>query len=417
MQAVILAAGQSHRFYPFTSLAHKSMVTLMGKTLLDTTLESLQKAGISEVIIVVGKESPIPDLLSQVKELSVRVVVQEEALGMGHALLQATPYLAEKFFLLSGYHLDFPDFSKDMQEAQKDETSVVLLAKEDTLLDRYGVIDTEGERVVNLVERPEKTQGKGLRVIGIYLLNKIFLKTLEKTPLEHYHFEKALSSYAKEGYMTFVKTDREAITLKYSWDLLSVKDYLLKQTKRFISEKASIAKNVVIEGDVYISDGVTIYEGACIKGPCFLGENVVVGNNAILRGGVIAEKNVVIGASMEVKNSILMTGVTTHTGFIGDSIIGSLARIAAGFCTANVRLDRAQVKVSVHGLEANTGRVHMGIVTGEYVDMGVGVTTMPGIIVGSHVTVGPATVLMENVEDNVLLYTKFETVKKQKKHE
>lgn len=416
MQAIILAAGKSERFYPFRSFGHKSMVPVMGKPLLQHTLEALRRASFSSAIIVVAKDSIIPEKLQKVNGLSVTYITQEETLGMGHALLQAKDSLEDSFFLLSGYHVDIADFAKEMKEKQKNSQDVVLLAKEDVILEKYGVLEVDGDRVVSITEKPENISGKAFRAVAVYLLTQSFLSILNEIPLEHYHFEKALDAYAKKGNVSYVVASSPAVTLKHSWDLLDVKDYLLSNMRRSISRNASIAKSVIIDREVVVSDGVKIFEGACVKGPCFLGRNVIVGNNAILRGGVIAEEDAVIGANMEVKNSLLMKEATTHTGYIGDSVIGQKTRLAAGFCSANVRFDRADVIAEVNGKKVNTHRSHIGVVMGEKVDVGINVSTMPGICIGNNVTIGPSTVVLENIDDDYLVYSKFEAVKK-KKHE
>src|SRR5690348_11521662 len=135
MQAVILVAGLSKRFYPFTSYGHKSVVPLMGKPLLQHTLASLKKADINNVVIVVGKDSVIPGKIEKVSGLTFTFVVQEESLGMGHALSQVGQHLEETFFLLSGYHLDIADFAHEMRKKQKNSKEVVLLAKEDNIFE------------------------------------------------------------------------------------------------------------------------------------------------------------------------------------------------------------------------------------------------------------------------------------------
>ena len=415
MQAVILAAGNSSRFEPFTSLGHKSLISLFGKPLLQHTLEALKKSDITNAIIVIAQDSAIPQIIQPISGLEIKFVIQNETKGMGHALLEAKEYLEETFFLVSGYHVDAADFISDMKKMQKTKDDIVLLAKEDTVLEKYGVLDVDGFKVSSLEEKPEKNTTKGLRVVSIYLLCKEFLKVLESFPVEEYHFEKALDMYAKKRKVTFLKTNKPTVTLKHTWDLLSIKDYFLLKQKSFVSKKATIAKNVILQGIVVVSDNVTLLEGVCIKGPCYLGEGVVVGNNAILRNGVVAEKESVIGATMEVKNSILMRNVTTHTGFIGDSIIGSYSRLAAGFCSANVRFDRKEVVSIVKNMPTNTHRSHFGVIMGEHVDTGTNVSTMPGVCIGNNVTIGPSTTVMENVDSDTLVYTEFKTKIKKKK--
>lgn len=412
MQAVILAAGKSQRFYPFTNLVHKSMVDVMGQPLLLHTLHSLKRAEVKDIFIVVGQESTIPQQLEGhiPRELKITYVVQKEKLGMGHALLQAKEYVENSFFLLSGYHCEFDTCKDQLIKGQKDNKTVVLLGKEDTIGERYGVLDVDGEKVQRISEKPSKKNGNVIRVIGMYLLNREFLNTLEATPVEQYHFEKALDAYAKKGQVVWAKASSPTFTLKHAWDLLEVKNYLLSQIKPSISKNAKVSKHATIKGEVVISDNVTIMDGAYIQGPCYLGKNVFVGNNAILRNGVIAEENVVIGATMEAKNSFFMKNVTTHTGFIGDSVIGPYSRLAAGFCTANVRFDRESVWASLHDEKVNTYKTHLGVVMGEHVDTGTNVSTMPGITLGNNVTIGPSTTVMENVQDSMLFYAKFQTI-------
>ena len=62
MQAVILAAGESTRFWPLNK-KHKSLFKIMGKHLICYTLESLKKAGIKEVIVVQKQKGDIENEL------------------------------------------------------------------------------------------------------------------------------------------------------------------------------------------------------------------------------------------------------------------------------------------------------------------------------------------------------------------
>src|SRR3989344_3640304 len=127
-------------------------------------------------------------------------------------------------------------------------------------------------------------------------------------------------------------------------------------------------------------------EGARIKGPCFIGKNTMIGNNAIVRNNVDIEENCVIGANMEIKNSFVMKNSKTHSGFIGDSIIGENVRLGANFDTANVRLDRETVKIEISGEKIDTGLKKLGTIVGSGVKIGIKSSTMPGIMIGGNST-------------------------------
>src|SRR5690348_10956904 len=98
MQVVLLAAGNSSRFIPFNkTFAHKSLIKIMGKTIIQHTLVGIKKAGITQVIIVVGKDSPIETIIGDGRLLGLQIKYVElpEALGMGAAILQAKAFLEE----------------------------------------------------------------------------------------------------------------------------------------------------------------------------------------------------------------------------------------------------------------------------------------------------------------------------------
>ncbi len=408
MQAVILAAGKSSRFYPYNEdIEQKSLITMMGKTLLEHTIDALQKANITKLVIVVGKNSQVPQILSQKKEVTISYVELPEPLGMGAAILCAKDYLEESFFVTSPYHMDIGDFAKDMEGLKSDENSVVLV-KKDEVLNRYGNVVLKGDVVLDVVEKPTKAHETSYRLAAIYLLNKKFIQTLEKTPVESDQFEKALALDAKKGMVKALVTDRQTVSLKYAWDLLGIKDYLLKNiVVSSISPKASVAPDASLSEVVVVEEGATIMEGVIIKGPAYIGKNVLIGNRAILRNGVIVEEKSVIGSQMEVKNTFIMRNSTTHAGFIGDSVVGHDTRIAGGIVTANVRLDRQPVTALVKEEKVSTGLRHFGTIIGNNDNIGVRAAIMPGVIIGNHVIVGPSTTVMKNISNSKKYFTKF----------
>ncbi len=419
MKAVILAAGKSSRFYPFNTEEHKSFVKVMGKPLIEHTLIALKKSGIDEIVLVVRPQSRIQEYLGNGETLGLHItyVIQEEALGMGHGLLQAKDILTDSFFLLSGYHMEFGEFRNEMEQMQDDNETSVVLVKQSDDMSQFGVVELDGDKVINITEKPE-VASSSYRLVAMYLLTPSFLSLLENTPLAEYHFEEALAKSAKEGHVKAVVTDKATISLKYPWHLFGIKEYLLSRIETSsLSERAHIAKDVVITGNVIVEDGAQIMEGVVIKGPAYVGKNVIVGNRSILRNGVSIEEGAVIGAGMELKNTLVMEGTTTHSGFIGDSLIGKKTKIAAYVCTANVRLDRQLVSSVVKGEKVNTGIKHLGVIIGNNANIGIRVSTMPGVIIGNNTIIGPSTNVMKNVADNTRYFTRFQEVVEEEIHD
>jgi|SRR3989344_2206052 len=410
MQAVILAAGRSSRFYPYNYFPHKSLIKILGKPIIVHTIESVRKTGIKDIILIVSEDLEIKKILGDGKNLgvSIQYVVQKEPTGGGNGLLLAEKLINGDFLLLNVSHVDFWEF-KDLMLAKKTKNEkAVLLARRQDNLQKFGVLRVEEDMVKGLVEKPQKgKEPSDLRLIGIYLFSKDFFKTLRKTPNEHYGLEKAISRFSKIHPVKFAETEKEVPSLKYSWDLLGIKNYLFKNIKRSIGKNVKIAKSSEIIGNVVIQDGVEIMEGSRIKGPCFIGKNTIIGNNVVLRNNVDVGENCVIGANIEVKNSLIMKVTKVHSGFIGDSVIGENCRIGAQFSSANVRLDRKSIKVIVNEKEVESGLKFLGTMTGRNTKIGIKVSTMPGIVIGQNAVIGPSTVVLQNVPENSKYYTKF----------
>lgn len=411
--AIILAAGRSSRMYPLENGIHKSMIKIMGKPILYYTIEALKNSGIVNLVVVTEGKSKVREYFGDGKNfgVSIKYVVQEKPEGSGDALLLAGKYIAGDFLLLNASHVEVDTFVDDVLKAKGKNVKAVLLAKKKSNGIMQGALRFKGDKVEEIVEKPKVgEEPSSIGVVGIYLFQKDFLDTLSQTPKEHYQLEAAISVYAKKNNVIFVQTTSETVSLKYPWDLFDIKDYLFKKIKRSISSKAEIAKSAEIMGEVIIEDGAKILEGVRIKGPCYVGKDVLVGNNALLRQGVDVENSSVVGSYMEIKNSIIMGGSTTHSGFVGDSIIGEYCKIAAQFCTGNVRFDRKAIKVQVKTVGISTGRKYLGVIVGTKANIGIKASTMPGVVIGKNVTIGPSTVVMGNVPDNTKYYTKFQEI-------
>ena len=417
MQAIILAAGEGSRFWPLNQ-ENKSLIKIMGKPLVWYTLNSLKEAGIGDIVIIQGPRKDIEENLKNYNlGMNIRYVVQLEPKGMGNALLQAKDYLDEQFFVLDVTRIDCGEHIELIMEKQKTTgVKVVLLGAKTNNPQLYGILDLEGGRAKGIIEKPGKgKESSDTKVVGIYFLPKEFLDYYQRVPEKMYAFEDALSLYMKEKEVKVAITDKETPSLKYPWDLFRVARFLLdKYLKSEIDQSAKIAKNVTIEGNVFIGKNTKIFENAVIKGPCYIGDNCVVGTNTLIREYSNLENNVLIGAFAEITRTVFQEDVHVHSGYFGDSIFGKGCRIGAGTVTANVRIDRGEVKSVVKGEKIGTDTDSLGAIIGGNTKVGINCSFMPGKLVGSDCQIGPGSVIFENVEDDTVLFTEFKNVKKKR---
>ncbi|MDP3991138.1 MAG: sugar phosphate nucleotidyltransferase [Candidatus Nealsonbacteria bacterium] len=399
MQAIILAAGESSRFWPL-SYQNKALFKIMGRPLVWHTIEGLKKAGIKDIIIVQGPKKDIEEALKDYDMcVDIKYIIQTEPKGMGEAVMRTETLISGPFLVIFGHRVDAGDYVKKMV---KKENEVILLAAKTNQPWHYGILEIEGDKVKDLIEKPEKgREPSNLKVDGIYLLPLTFFERHKSLPEEHYSFEQALRIYIKEGKVGFIEAlEGFSSSLKHPWHLLFLTKYLL---------------NKKLGKKVYIGKNVKIFKGAVIKGPCYIGNNSIIGNNALIRDNVNLEEGVVVGANAEVARCIFQKDVHVHSGFFGDSILGSSCRVGAGTITGNVRIDRGQIQSMVRGEKTDTGFNSLGAIVGQNTKIGIRVSLMPGVLIGSNCSVGPSSVVFENIEDDSDFYTKFEGVLKKRK--
>lgn len=406
-QAIILAAGESSRFWPLNQ-RHKSLLKVMGRSLIWHTIENLERAGIKNIIVV---QDPQRKCEKELKNKNIKYIVQKEPKGMGNAFWQARNLVQDKFFVLNAERIDGADHVKILKQIK---SPIGLLASETQKPQLFGILKLKGNRALGIVEKPAPgEEPSNFKAVGTYLLSRDFFDYYQKVKKHMYDFEDALDLYMKKGEAQVAKEKKEPVSLKYPWDLLKVNKVLMnKYLKPEISKSAKIAKNVIIEGNVYIGDGTKIFENAVIKGPCYIGKNCIIGNNALIRDYTNLEEGVMIGAHAEVTRCIFQKNAHCHSGYFGDSIFGENCRVGAGTVTANIRFDRGEIKAVVKGEKIGTGLTSLGAIVGNNTHIGINVSLMPGVLIGSNCLIGPGLVVFENIEDSANFFTEFKGMKK-----
>ena len=412
MQAVIIAAGESSRFWPLNQ-GHKCQTCLLGKSLIYWTTKGLFENGVQDITVVCGVGSTIPEMLQRENDIgvSLRFVFQEKPLGTGNALWQAREFIKEPFFVVWPNKINSKELIAKMMEQKNAKGSDAVFAGAETLSPwDYGVAEFKGEQLVGIHENPE--QGKEpskIKIIGCYFFEPDFFDYYSKLSQHHEaDFIEAVNLYLKNKKASVALLEKDAPALKYPWELLGIFDILLSSENfgHSISLSAQIGNNVTIKGQVHIGSNTKIQDNTVIEGPCFIGDNCVIGHSNVLRGPLNIENNVITGAFCEIKHSVVGEGCHIHSGFIGDSVIGKNCRIAAGFISANRRLDRGEINVVVKDKKINTGLTYLGVVIGENTGIGIHSGTMPGVLIGSNCVIGPGTQIFKNVPDGQRVFSK-----------
>lgn len=212
---VFPCAGFGTRFFPATKVIPKEMLPLVDKPILQYGVEEAKASGLDKLIIVTskGKDSILDhfdntielerslrgrqkfDLLAEVETVSKMTnlisVRQKQALGLGHAVLQARDAVGDHPFavvLPDDVILSDEPCLLQMRRVFEETGRPVVALMEVTAAEtsRYGIVagTKTGERrfrITDMIEKPMHNPPSRYAIIGRYILPPEIFPLLEKT--------------------------------------------------------------------------------------------------------------------------------------------------------------------------------------------------------------------------------------------
>ena len=369
------------------------------------TVENLLANGIDEIILIhsPGEREKFERELSGLP-IKIEYVPQNEPKGTGDAIKLALEFINSDFLALNSAHEDSEESLRALIAGDTDKLK--LLVSESTRPWEYAVVESIGEDIKRLVEKPARgSEPSNLRTVGLYFLPEKFKEYIKRAPEGPHSLIEAFNLYTQDLGAKAVKIEQEPASIKYAFDLIdAITQFTNKQTRDFCP-RAKISDKASINGAVVVGEGTEIMENAVVHGPAYIGKNCRIGNNVVIRENTVIEDGVVLGVNTEVKRSYIGSRTHIHSGYVGDSVIGEDCRIGAGFITANRRLDRGNIKFLINGELVDSGKTYLGCVVGHDTKIGINASTMPGAIIGSNCIVGSGTEVSGAVESNTKIYT------------
>lgn len=165
-RAVLLAAGRGKRLQPFTDTTPKPLLVHRGKPTLDYLLDSLQLAGITDIVLVTHHLSEQVESYAEQRAARsgqrVRCVFQSHLFGTAHALqtvIESTPDIVQQNFILSAtdYLVPREFFSNLVQFHINQGVALSVSLKElpeEELAGRSSVRFNDNQSIAEIVEKP-----------------------------------------------------------------------------------------------------------------------------------------------------------------------------------------------------------------------------------------------------------------------
>lgn len=210
MKGIILAGGTGSRLHPLTKVTNKHLLPVYNKPMIYYPLETLTRAGITDILIISGKDHAghFLNLLGSGRSFGVNLSfeVQDDAAGIAHALSLAENFSGkQKCAVILGDNIFEDDISKDVVSFEKQGAGARIFLKEVDDAKRFGVAEVRDDVIVGIEEKPKEPKSN-LAVTGLYMYDsEVFdiIKNISPSARGEYEITDVNNAYIKKESMSY----------------------------------------------------------------------------------------------------------------------------------------------------------------------------------------------------------------------
>ncbi|MEO5858806.1 MAG: sugar phosphate nucleotidyltransferase [Pyrinomonadaceae bacterium] len=215
MKGVILAGGLGSRLNPLTKITNKHLLPVHSEPMIYYPIKALINAGIEDIMIVTGGNSAgdFLRLLGNGKDFGLKhlnYTYQEGEGGIADALSLVEHFADEgPICVILGDNLIEKNIKVAADEYRAQGAGAKIMLKRVHDPQRFGVPELEGDKVLNIEEKP-KDPKSDLAVIGIYFYdNSVFdvIRTLVPSGRGELEITDVNNHYIRRGEMTWNELD------------------------------------------------------------------------------------------------------------------------------------------------------------------------------------------------------------------
>ncbi len=171
MKGIILSGGRATRLRPCTKVTSKGLLPIYSKPMIYYPLNTLLKAGIKEVLIIVGPEhaGQYLNLLGSGSEFGIRLTyeIQDEPRGLADAFIIGESFIGkDDVVMILGDNIFADDLSSEIKNFKK---GAKIFAKTVPDPERFGVVEIDSNgKAISIEEKPVKPKSN-LCITGLYV--------------------------------------------------------------------------------------------------------------------------------------------------------------------------------------------------------------------------------------------------------
>ena len=346
LKGLILSGGKGTRLRPITHTSAKQLVPVANKPVLFYGIEAMAEAGIEDVGIVIAPETgeEIRQAVGEGSQFGVRItyILQDEPLGLAHAVLTAEPFLGQSpFVMYLGDNLLQGGISELVAAFREHSPDALILLTPVPDPENYGVAELAGGtpgdhvrsgelgRVVRLVEKPV-TPATDLALVGVYMFTAnihVAARAISPSARGELEITDAIQHMLDQGMRV------EPHIVRGWWKDTGRLEDMLEANRLVLDNLPERVQGELIdsrvEGRVVIEAGARL-ERTTVRGPAIVGAGAQLSDCYIGPYTAIGEDCRISGA--EVEHSILLAGCTICDldGRMESSLLGRNVTVRRG---------------------------------------------------------------------------------------
>lgn len=234
MRGIILSGGSGTRLKPLTKITSKQLLPIYNRPMIYYPLNTLIKAGIKEILIIVAPDraGDYLNLLGSGREFGVKFTyeIQDKPEGLAQAFIIGQNFIDnEDVTLILGDNIFEDDFSEEIKNFKGGGK---VFAKEVTDPERFGVVKFDADlKAEKIVEKPQEYLSN-FALTGLYVYDKRVVeiaKNMKPSPRGELEIVDVMNWYLEKG-------ELDVAMVKGEWLDAGTFDSLLK-AQNFAKEK------------------------------------------------------------------------------------------------------------------------------------------------------------------------------------
>jgi glucose-1-phosphate thymidylyltransferase len=332
LKGLILSGGKGTRLRPITHTSAKQLVPVANKPVLFYGIEAMAEAGIEEVGIIIAPETG-PEIQEAAGDgsrfgIQITYIVQDEPLGLAHAVLTAEPFLGSSpFVMYLGDNLLQGGISELVSAFREHEPDALILLTPVPDPENFGVAELASApsgqvgHVTRLVEKPSEP-ATDLALVGVYMFTAPIhdaARAIDPSPRGELEITDAIQYLVDAGKRV------EPHIVRGWWKDTGRLEDMLEANRLILDNLVERIEGELIDsqvdGRVVIEAGARL-EKTTVRGPAVIGAGAQLRDCYIGPYTAIGEDCTITGA--EVEHSILLMGssVCDLDGRMESSLLG-----------------------------------------------------------------------------------------------